>query len=154
MTNQPSDIPTLCLVLSAERLQVLYRRSRGTFDDRAHARLEGMGKWMKVNGRSIYGCTQAPSDIPVPENCLLTFNENTNRLDVHILDWPMGKLWLDGLAGKIEYAQLLHDGSEVRLRGLHEYQKRLANIPQDSVPLDLPMLQPNVEIPVVELYLK
>jgi alpha-L-fucosidase len=33
---------------------------RGTFDNRAMQRLEGMGEWMKYNGRSIYGCTQAP----------------------------------------------------------------------------------------------
>ena len=55
---------------------------RGQFDLRALDRLEGMGKWMKQHGRSIYGCTQAPDEFATPQNCLLTYNPKTHRLYV------------------------------------------------------------------------
>jgi len=35
------------------------------------------------------------------------------RLYVHVLEWPPGVLALEGFAGRVEYAQLLHDASEV-----------------------------------------
>ena len=41
--------------------------ARGTFDYRAQERLQSMGEWMKVNGRSIYGCTEPPAGITAPE---------------------------------------------------------------------------------------
>jgi alpha-L-fucosidase len=126
---------------------------RGTFDERAVERLEGMGKWMSVNGRSIYGCTQAPAEFKKPDNCLLTYNPETRRLYVHILEWPLGKLFLPGYAGKVKYAQLLHDGSEIRFKG-HESWQQAGESGDAILPLDLPILKPGVEIPVIELFLK
>ena len=58
--------------------------ARGTFDERADRALNEMGKWMKVNNRSIYACTQAPEDFVVPDNTLLTYNPETNRLYIHL----------------------------------------------------------------------
>ncbi len=48
--------------------------ARGTFDSRADKALSEMGKWMKYNSRSIYGCTQAPGEYTAPDNTLLTYN--------------------------------------------------------------------------------
>lgn len=127
---------------------------RGTFDNRAMQRLEGMGEWMKYNGRSIYGCTQAPEEFPAPNNTLLTYNPETNRLYIHMLEWPMGKLHLPGFAGKIKYAQLLHDASEVRFTSRENWQSEYEKVPDNVVTLDLPVLQPDTEIPVVELFLR
>ncbi|MDR3093931.1 MAG: alpha-L-fucosidase [Bacteroidales bacterium] len=117
--------------------------ARGLFDDRANERLEGMGKWMYLNSRSIYGCTQAPDDFKTPENCLLTYHPATKRLYVHVLDWPFQTLHLPGFAGKFKYAQLLNDASEVRF-----------NITGDDVTFNLPVQKPNTEVPVIELYLE
>ena len=88
--------------------------ARGTFDARATARLEGIGAWMKLHGRSIYGCTQAPDGFEAPANTLLTYAPATNRVYVHVLEWPMGVLALKGFGGRVSYAQLLNDASEVR----------------------------------------
>src|SRR5512140_3650706 len=74
---------------------------RGTFDERALDRLRGIGAWMDKNGRSVYGCTQAPAELPAPRNCLLTYNPDTRRLYVHVLEWPLGVLALDGFAGRV-----------------------------------------------------
>ncbi|MCP4543950.1 MAG: alpha-L-fucosidase, partial [Chloroflexi bacterium] len=87
--------------------------ARGTFDARALERLAGIGEWMRLHGRSIYGCTQAPETFQAPGNCILTHNPKTGRMYLHVLDWPLGKLYLKGWAGKVQYAQLLNDASEV-----------------------------------------
>jgi alpha-L-fucosidase len=117
--------------------------ARGLFDLRANERLEGMGRWMAHHSRSIYGCTQAPDEFTAPRNCLLTCNPETKRLYVHILNWPTGALRLEGFAGKFKYAQLLNDASEVRYR-----------VEGNDVTLTLPVLRPEVEVPVIELYLE
>ncbi|HOQ61026.1 MAG TPA: alpha-L-fucosidase [Vicinamibacterales bacterium] len=128
--------------------------ARGTFDQRAKDRLAAFGRWTQANGRSIYGATQAPPEFKAPPNTLLTYNPATKRLYVHVLAWPMGDIVLEGYAGKVAYAQLLHDASEVRL------SERRATIWMDEagktgdLVMRLPMLKPDVEIPVVELVLK
>ena len=128
--------------------------ARGTFDERAQDRLRAMGRWMQVNSSSIYGCTQAPDGFKVPDNSLLTYNPQTRRLYVHMLDWPMGQLTLDGYADRVRYAQLLHDASEVKMSS----QKDTDWMPEDAksgdLVLRLPVVKPNVEIPVIELILK
>ncbi|MCM8756859.1 MAG: alpha-L-fucosidase, partial [Candidatus Omnitrophica bacterium] len=119
---------------------------RGEFDERAVSRLEGIGNWMRRHSRSIYGCTQAPAEFTAPANCRLTYNPKTNCLYVHILAWPFRHLHLDGYGQRVEYAQLLHDASEVKI---DRNQKK----PED-ITLELPVVKPNVTIPVVELFLK
>ena len=128
--------------------------ARGEFDERAMERLAGMGKWMGGHSRSIYGCTQAPEEFIPPENCLLTYNPETNRLYVHLLSWPIKELHLDGYAGKVEYAQLLNDASEVRFIGRMPHQIGLDSISHDTLTLELPVQKPNVAVPVIELFLK
>ena len=131
---------------------------RGEFDVRALDRLEGMGEWMKRHSRSIYGCTQAPDDIPVPPDCRLTYNPAKNRLYAHIFSWPFKHLHLDGLADRVEYAQLLNDASEVKmLRHVHEEAYGAGNASPRSpslLTLELPVKKPDVAVPVIELFLK
>jgi alpha-L-fucosidase len=107
---------------------------------------------MKVNSRSIYGCTQAPPEFKVPENSLLTYNPLTKRLYIHLLDYPLQRFILEGYDGKIKYAQFLHDASEI------QYNKPRArwSDPNDlskDLNLVLPVTKPNVEIPVIEIFL-
>jgi len=130
---------------------------RGEFDERALDRLTGIGEWMRRHERSIYGCTQAPSEFRAPEDCRFTYNPVTNRLYLHVFSWPYRHIHLDGIADRIEYAQLLNDASEIKM---------LHNIPEASygamkevrdaktVTLELPVKKPNVTVPVIELFLK
>jgi alpha-L-fucosidase len=131
---------------------------RGTFDGRALDRLRGIGAWMAANGRSIYGCGQAPPDLAAPPNTLLTYHPGTGRLYVHVLEWPAGVLNLDGFAGRVEYAQLLHDASELRIM---EAGGEVGFMPgpraaegEGTVRLRLPVAKPDVEVPVIELVLR
>ena len=121
--------------------------ARGVFDYRAQDRLKAIGDWMKFNSRSVYNCTEAPAEFTPPANTLLTYNPDTKRLYIHLLDYPMGSLTLSNMADKIKYIQFLHDASEIQFsRGEGENKNDLY--------LDLPILKPNVEIPVLEVYLK
>ncbi len=127
---------------------------RGEFDARALDRLQGMGEWMKRHSRSIYGCTQAPADFPVPQDCRLTWNPDTNRMYVHVLAWPFKHLHLDGFAGRVAYAQLLNDASELKM-GLDPWSaKQTTDSGRNTLTLTLPSQKPPVTIPVIELMLK
>ena len=127
---------------------------RGELDRRALERLRGMGEWMRRHSRSIYGCTQAPAEFAVPADCRLTYHPEQKRLYVHLFAWPFRHLHLPGYAGKIAYAQLLNDASEVSMQAVSEHQQRVEGVPADSVVLELPVLQPDTPVPVIELFLR
>jgi alpha-L-fucosidase len=128
--------------------------ARGTFDERARDRLAAIGRWMQGNGPSIYGCTQAPAEFKAPPNTLLTYNPRTRRLYVHVLAWPIGVMALDGYAGKVQYAQLLHDRSEVKMSTRRSTTWISEASQAGELVLTLPIQRPDVEIPVIELVLK
>ncbi|HLV80745.1 MAG TPA: alpha-L-fucosidase [Chthonomonadaceae bacterium] len=113
--------------------------ARGTFDDRALAALSVYGDWMRLHARAIYGCTQ--SEFAAPPDC--RFTQNGDRLYLHIYAWPFEQLHVDGLAGRVAYAQLLNDASEIHF-----------SESGPTLTLRLPVRQPDVTVPVVELFLK
>lgn len=127
---------------------------RGEFDERALDRLAGMGEWMKRHKRSIYGCTQAPETFPTPQDCRLTYNPDTHRLYVHVFAWPFKQLHLDGFAGRVEYAQLLNDASEVKMAEPILNQADMESADKNTLTLALPVKKPNVTVPVIELFLR
>ncbi|MBM3293497.1 MAG: alpha-L-fucosidase [Candidatus Aminicenantes bacterium] len=136
--------------------------ARGTFDDRAMDRLAGIGAWMKLHDRSITGCTEAPEGLAKAERCLFTYNPAARRLYVHVLEWPMGTIVLEGLGGKVKYAQLLNDASEIAFRdaktprdlGYMGYLPGERREEANAVILRLPVKPPDVAVPVIELFLK
>jgi len=74
--------------------------------------LEEVGRWMRENSESIYGCGAA--GLPKPE--WGRFTSNGNRLYAHVFERPMGPVVLPNMRGKICKARLLRDGSEVRIQ--------------------------------------
>ena len=128
---------------------------RGMFDHRAVEALDNMGKWMQINSRSIYECTQAPDHFEVPENSLLTYNPKANRLYIHLLDYPITHLKLPGYKGKSKYAQFLHDASEIFISGpFYNHRQGDHKDSENDLTLRLPVNKPNIEIPVIELFLE
>jgi alpha-L-fucosidase len=118
---------------------------RGEFDERALSCLSGMGKWMKNHSRSIYGCTQAPDEFAAPRDCRLTYNPDKNRLYIHMFGYPFGGFFMHGkeICEKIEYAQFLNDASEIKY-----------SVKDGTVSFNIPVIKPNVTVPVIEVYLK
>ncbi len=110
----------------------------GEFDYRAKERLADYGKWLHENGDAIYGCTRAPAEFAAPPNTILTYNPKTKKLYMAVLSWTYGQIKLP-FAGRVTYAQLLNDKSQVLLRhGM----------------LEIPTDKPPTEIPVIEFTLK
>jgi alpha-L-fucosidase len=131
--------------------------ARGEFDPRARETLAAIGEWMRPHGRSIYGCTQAPAGLRPPPDGRYTYNPSSGRLYLHLFAWPFKHVHLDGLAGHISYAQLLHDGSEVRIAapgGAHPGGAHPAGAGAGALTLELPIQRPEVLLPVVELFLE
>lgn len=126
--------------------------ARGTFDSRACDALVVYGEWLRLNGRAIYGATA--SELTAPRDCRLT--QNGNRLFLHIYSWPFRHIHFEGLADRIEYAQFLHDASEVKwltAADTAEGNTKIA-VPEGMVTLELPVRKPKVTVPVIEIILK
>jgi alpha-L-fucosidase len=127
--------------------------ARGEFDDRAKARLEGMAKWMRRHSRSIYGCTEPPEGFAAPNGTRLTYNPQTNCLYIHLYDYPMGYLPV-AFFDKIEYAQFLHDASEILLQPPPSRHRQSGDQQGFLGGLKLPVVKPGVCVPVIEVFLK
>lgn len=78
-------------------------------------RLAAIGKWMKVNGESIYGTSASP--IPAPPWGRLTTKQGQNgatTLYLHVLNWPKdGKLTVPEIQNKVREARLLATGEKL-----------------------------------------
>ena len=131
--------------------------SRGYLDYRAVDALNTYAEWMKYNSRSIYGCTMAEPDLlPLcPADCRFTQSEDGKRLYIHLFAYPYKHLQIPGLAGRVDYAQFLHDGSEVLFT-----EKTVDNIGiglstgDDLLVFNLPEVKPHTLVPVIEVFLK
>ncbi|WP_404943383.1 alpha-L-fucosidase [Rhizobium ruizarguesonis] len=127
--------------------------ARGTLDHRAIAALAAYEEWMALHERSIVGCTQ--SDFAAPADCRLT--QNGDRLYIHLLNWPYRHLHFDALAGQVEYAQFLHDGSEVtwlRPSANTLWANTQFPVGEDQLTFVLPVRRPQIVVPVIEVKLK
>ena len=127
---------------------------RGEFDTVALDTLRGIGAWMRRHARSIHGA--GPSAYVPPPDCRYT--QRGDRLYLHLFAWPFDAVHLPGLADRVVYAQFLHDASEVAREvtdpdDKHAYATSAAGQPPGTLTLNLPTRPPEVEIPVIELFL-
>jgi alpha-L-fucosidase len=127
--------------------------ARGNFDPRAEKTLAGIGDWMHLHSRSIYGAGASSYTPPTD----VRYTQRGNRLYVHVFSWPFEHLHLPDLAGKVEYAQLLNDASEIGMRvvdpNLAAYTVGIGGMPPGTLTLTLPVRRPDVAVPVIELFL-
>jgi alpha-L-fucosidase len=76
---------------------------------------------------------------------------------VHLFAWPYKHLHLPGLAGKVRYAQLLNDASEIRVLApdpaVDSGHTKLGALAPGTLTLQLPVQRPDVAVPVLELFL-
>ncbi len=129
--------------------------ARGYFDPRAEAALAAYADWMKYHSRSIYNCTMAEPEFTAPNGTRLTQSEDGKRLYIHLQNYPFGMLAMDGMIGKIDYAQFLHDGSEILFKDKFTARAGGVNaITIDKTIFHLPVVAPNVISPVIEVFLK
>ena len=115
-------------------------RGDGSIDEKDVAILQGIGRWMKVNGESIRGTTRTPLQVQA-------WGESTlkgNRLYLHVLQWPAdGRLVVGGLKSNVVHAYLLSDPARASLP-----VRRLGEL---DVAIDVPPTAPDEVDSVVVL---
>lgn len=116
--------------------------------------LGDLAAWMELHGASVHGA--GPADgFEAPWGTYLT--RRGDRLYVHLPVWPMKHVHFRGLAGTVRFARLLHDGSEVRHSVIDPEQKAqhmtVGGIGADVVTFTLPIMRPDVLMPVLEIRL-
>ncbi|MFD7311591.1 alpha-L-fucosidase [Promicromonospora sp. NPDC059942] len=135
---------------------------RGAIPARDAGTLAALGAWTRLHGRSVHRAGPAEPALAealapgLPPGVVLT--QRADRLYLHLFAWPFAHVHLRGLADRVRYAQLLHDGSEVRATRTDPDQKAWNTTPGGQPPgtltLHLPTARPDVAVPVVELFLR
>ncbi len=134
-----------CVAKGGNLLMNVGPTSRGTFDKRADNALQVFATWMKYHHHTIYNCTMAEPEFKAPVGCLLTQSKDEKRLYIHLTTYPYAELFMENMKGKIDYAQFVHDGSEIKFR---------ENAKNNHVNFVIPGIRPDVVSPVIELFLK
>ncbi|HOL32831.1 MAG TPA: alpha-L-fucosidase [Anaerohalosphaeraceae bacterium] len=101
-------------------------------------RLQQIGKWMKVNGDSIYGTSASPFAGLSWGRCTQKTEKGKTTLYLHVFDWPAdGKLLVPGLKSPVKKAVLLDGKRKVKTEtaadGLLVHLPAKAPDPIDSV---------------------
>ena len=129
--------------------------ARGYFDYRAENALKVYADWMKYNSRSIYNCTMAEPEFKAPRGTRLTQSEDGKRLYIHLIEYPYAFLEFENLGDKIDYAQFLHDGSEILYTvGSVDHFSEARSAKEGLVAFKIPAVVPNTIVPVIEVFLK
>lgn len=127
---------------------------RGALTPQDTASLDAISEWMDLHSAAIVGA--GPADYPAPSGTVYT--RRGDRLYLHLLTWPFAHVHLRELAGKVRFARLLHDGSQIHATQIPAGQEAWNTEPggqsPDTLTLHLPTIRPNVTIPVIELVLE
>ncbi len=79
-------------------------------------RLEAIGRWMKINGESIWGTTASPFAALNWGRATVKTSAAGTTLYLHVFDWPSdGKLLVPGLRNEVRGAKLLANGESLEL---------------------------------------
>ena len=86
----------------------------------------------------------AEPEFTAPTGTRFTQSQDGKRLYIHLQTYPFTALIVDNLVGKVDYAQFLHDGSEVFAIDSKEGNTWFL----------LPVIEPDGISPVIEVFLK
>ncbi|MFO7617274.1 MAG: alpha-L-fucosidase, partial [Bacteroidales bacterium] len=91
-------------------------KADGTFPAESIERLKSIGKWMSINGESIYGTAASPFKSLEWGRCTQKPMTESTRLYLHVFDWPAdGRLVINGFGSKPIRAYALADPSQEEL---------------------------------------
>jgi len=103
--------------------------AEGEIPEASIERLKAIGRWMDLNGESIYGTTANPFKRLPWGRC----TQKPGKLYLHVFDWPAdGKLVVPGLENEVKKAYLLADGKS--LDAARDGSKVVVSVPEK--PLD------------------
>lgn len=85
--------------------------SEGLISQSSINRLREIGKWMKINGESIYSTTASAFDTLTWGRCTKKSTRSGATLYLHVFDYPEnGRLIVPGLRNQVDGARLLANG--------------------------------------------
>ncbi|OXM83414.1 alpha-L-fucosidase [Paenibacillus rigui] len=114
----------------------------GEFDANSKEILQQLGRWMAMNGESVYGTVGSPIAKPQWGRCTV----KGQKLFLHVFDWPSnGKLIVSGLRNRIDKAYLLADPGRMALEHRRLYKEDVEII----VPFE--PLDPYATVVVIEV---
>jgi alpha-L-fucosidase len=100
--------------------------AEGEIPEESVQRLAEIGKWMKVNGDSIYGTTASPFRGLKWGRC----TTKGSTLYLHVFNWPAdGNLVVPGLQTPIKAAYLLSDGAKSALQASAQDEDMVVKLP-------------------------
>ena len=112
----------------------------GTLLPQSIERLEGIGKWMDVNGESIYAATASPIGRPDWGRCTAKIGDTQTTLYLHVFDWPNdGKLNV-AVKNSVTSASLLDGGDSLTFK-----------TSGDAITIQLPDEAPDPHASVIKL---
>jgi len=125
--------------------------AEGLIPEPSIAHLQAMGKWLKVNGESIYGTSASPFRKIDWGRCTKKQLANgTTRLYLHVFDWPTdGKLTLAGLDNKVLKAFILADHKESSLPIIHQFNDITIQVPSEAPDSIISVIALDIEGPAV-----
>ena len=99
-------------------------------------RLQEIGRWMRVNGESIYGSERTPAGFGVgalgawwtPSRSVTT---KGNTVYLHILRWPGENATFTGIKNAILTARILATGEKVAFKKMNDGKLFLKKLPQN-----------------------
>jgi alpha-L-fucosidase len=86
-------------------------KSDGTIPQESIDRLRAIGRWMKVNGQSIYGTTASPTSRPDWGRITKKVSPDATTLYLHVFDWPRDGILPVKVANEVSECYLLADPS-------------------------------------------
>ncbi|MGE3242504.1 MAG: alpha-L-fucosidase [Pirellulales bacterium] len=113
----------------------------GRIPDASLERLAAMGKWMDVNGESIYGTSASPFEKSPWGRATQRLGNTEDELYLHVFEWPAdGKLQVPAYKGSVKSAQLLAGGKPVKFEQS-----------ADGLTIELPSTAPDAIDSVIKL---
>ena len=120
--------------------------SEGVFPSESIKILGEVGKWMKINGESIYGTSASPFTKLEWGRCTQRKIEGNTRLYLHVFNWSNdGKLIVPGIYSEPIQSYLLADEKKTALKVERN---------EDTLIISIPAEQPDVNNSVVVLDVK
>jgi alpha-L-fucosidase len=118
--------------------------SEGIIPQPSVDRLATVGRWMKVNGESIYGSSPDPLPYDLPWGVMTA---KPGKLYLHVFEWPQQDFVLYGLKSKVQRAYLLADPR----KALSMKQQQDEAIGHYSLSLKIPSAAPDPNDSVIVL---
>jgi len=119
--------------------------AEGEFPQESVKILAEIGKWMKVNGESVYGTKASPWELFDWGRCTLKTTKNGTTLYFSVFNWPAdGKLVIPDFNNSVISARMLTDGSKVKT-SISNDKKLTIQLPANAPDTDASVIRVDIK---------